>query len=51
MNDQKLFDVKIRNIADICNKRKEINKSSISISFFIKLIEFFACNQTEKADF
>ena len=41
MNDQKLFAVKLRNIADIGNKRKKINKSNISATFFIKLIEFF----------
>ena len=45
INDQKLFAVKIRNIADISNKRKKINKSNISANFFIKLIEFFVCNQ------
>ena len=45
INDQKLFAVKIRNIADISNKRKKINKNNISANFFIKLIEFFVCNQ------
>ena len=40
-NDQKLFAVKIRNIADISNKRRKIDKSIISTVFFIKLNEFF----------
>ena len=44
-NDQKLFAVKIRNIADISNKRKKINKSNISATSFIKSFEFFVCNQ------
>ena len=39
-NDRKLFAVKIKNFADIGNKRKKINKSNISAIFFIKLIEF-----------
>ena len=42
INDQKLFAVKIRNIADISNKRRKINKSSIAASLLIKLTEFFA---------
>ena len=33
INDQKLFAVKIRNIADTSNKRRKINKSSISAIF------------------
>ena len=41
INDQKLFAVKIRNIADISNKRRKIKKSSISASLLIKLTEFF----------
>ena len=44
INYQKLFAVKIRNIADISNKRRKINKSSISAIFFIKLNEFLVCN-------
>ena len=44
INDQKLFAVKIRNIADISNKRNKINKSSNSPNFFFKLIEFFVYN-------
>ena len=45
MNDQKLFAVKIRNIADISNKRRKINKSNISASLLIKLTEFFVYNR------
>ena len=37
--------VKLRNIADISNKRKKIKKSNISAIFFIKLIELLVCNQ------
>ena len=45
LNDQKLFSVKIRNIADISNERRKINKSSISASLLIKLTEFFVYNR------
>ena len=44
INEQKLFAVKIKNNADISNKRKKIKKSIISAIFFIKLIELFLCN-------
>ena len=37
-----MFAVKIRNIADISNKRRKINKSGISTIFLIKLIEFLS---------
>ena len=36
-----MFAGKIRNIADINNKLRKINKSSISASLLIKLIECF----------
>ena len=51
INDQKLFAVKIRNIADISNKRRKIKKSSSSASLLIKLTEFFVYNRLEIADF
>ena len=51
MNDQKLFEVKIRNFADISNKRRKMNKISISASNLIKLIEFFVYNRRENVDF
>ena len=41
INDQKLFAVKIRTIAYISNKRRKINKCSISASLLIKLTEFY----------
>ena len=49
INDQNLFEVKMRIIADISNKRRKINKSSISSIFFIKLFGFSVC-QRENAD-
>ena len=45
LNEQKLFAVKIRNIADMSNKRRKDNKSSISASLLIKLSEFFVYNR------
>ena len=45
LNDQKLFAVKIRNIADISNKRRKIHKNSISASLLIKLINCFVYNR------
>ena len=45
INDQKLFAVKMKNIADIRNKRRKINKSNISASLLIKLTEFFVYNR------
>ena len=39
------------NIAEISNKRRKTNKSSISASLLIKLIEFFVYNWWEIADF
>ena len=45
INDQKLFAVKIRNIADISNEGRKINKSSISASLLIKLTKFVVYNR------